>query len=59
MFPVKKVPKSRSYAKVDKAKADRIVLKGLESKLKRHEEGMIVLSPEFVEEIKDKIKELK
>jgi hypothetical protein len=61
MFPVKKVPKSVSYAVVDtnQAKIDRKMAGLYEDMLKRSAEGRIVLSESHIEELKQKIKDSK
>ena len=61
MYPVKKVAKSVSYAgsPLDRKKTNIKVAYGFESMLNRHTEGKIVLSESFVEELKQKIVELR
>jgi len=58
MFPVKKVPRSVSYASENPARSNRIMVKQLKHTLKKAEEGIIVMSDSFKEELKNKIKEL-
>lgn len=58
MFPVKKTPKSVSYASDRPERSNRIVVKGMKSTLERAERGDIILDPNFIQELKDKIIEL-
>ena len=58
MFPVKKVSRSFSYASDNTARSNRIMLKQLQHTLKKAEEGKVVMSDSFKEELKNKIKEL-
>jgi hypothetical protein len=58
MFPVKKVPRSVSYASDNTSRSNRIMLKQLKHTLKKAEEGRVVMSDSFKEELKIKIKEL-
>ena len=61
MYPVKKVAKSVSYAgnPMDYPDAREKIAEGIENLLKRHEDGKIVLDESFVEELKQKIVELR
>jgi hypothetical protein len=58
MFPVKKVLKSSSHAIDKPSRSNRIVVKGMKSTIARAERGDIILDPEFIQELKDKISEL-
>lgn len=58
MFPVKKVPKSSSHAVENTPRSNRIVVKGMKSTIARAERGDIILDPEFIQELKNKIIEL-
>ena len=61
MFPVKKVAKSVSCAgnPMDYPECRKKIADGFQSLLKRHAEGKIVLDEEFIEELTQKIEELK
>jgi len=58
MFPVKKSSKSLSYALDRPERSNRIVVKGMKSTIARAERGDIILDPEFIQELKEKIIEL-
>lgn len=61
MYPVKKVSKSVSYAgnPMDYPKSREKIARGIENLLKRHADGKIVLDESFVEELKQKVIELR
>ena len=56
MFPVKKVPRSVSYASDNTSRSNRIMLKQLKHTLKKAEEGRVVMSDSFKEELKKKLR---
>lgn len=61
MYPVKKVAKHQSKAgnPMDYPKSRENIAYGIESLIKRHADGKIVLDESFVEELKQKVVELR